>query len=165
MRYRLLPSGARQRVVGGPNAPSLSPMRRWLVSMGLVLALVAITACDGGLALPEPAAGPPAEPPHPVSNTLVVSGAEAVDSQEISGQCVWLFLWAQSDDGPKWLPVAQNAVLITADHRNDDGAEVGCDLVGLPGPQTYELPMDQVPDGWYVVCNLSDQCSESFQKA
>lgn len=37
--------------------------------------------------------------------------------------------------------------------------------VGGPArPNSYTLPMNRVPDGWYVVCSLSSECSQPFEK-
>jgi hypothetical protein len=87
-----------------------------------------------------------------------------VDSQEVTGQCVHLYLWSQQGIEADWLPVAQNTMLVTPDFRNSEGESVFCELGGHQGARSYDLPMSKVPAGWYVVCNLSNECTAPFEK-
>ena len=141
-------------------------MAKLRLATSCVLFLGFLAGCQSSIALPQPAIGPPTQdPPHQIVETLAVEGGVVADSQEWTGLCVHLYLWSEVDDGSEWLPVAQNSQLVTADFRDEEGNEVGCELVGLAGPTTYDLPLGDVPDGWYVVCNLANECSPPFEKA
>ncbi|MGB8361695.1 MAG: hypothetical protein WCE80_09875 [Acidimicrobiia bacterium] len=93
-----------------------------------------------------------------------MTGSNVIDNAKITGSCVILFLWARGDEGPAWQKVAVGNTLVDANTRNAAGREVICMLEGLPGPHTYQIPLGDLPKGWYTACDLTDLCTAPFEK-
>jgi len=129
----------------------------------LVLSIV-IAACAGpGFALPTPAPGPPSgKTPHPVDPLVTVEGDQDTDTNEITPSCVFLYLWAEVEEGPHWQLVAMNRTLLDAGGRDTEGRNIFCDTAGHFGPRTYRIPLWKVPAGWYIACT-GDGCGQPFQ--
>lgn len=80
--------------------------------LALVVALLVnatLAGCQPDTVLPHPAVGPPGlDPPHPIRETMQVGEDKATDTRNhMTGVCVSLYLWSETDAEPEWRFVAQ----------------------------------------------------------
>lgn len=118
--------------------------------------------------LPQPAAGPPTKgPPHPIATTLTVQGRQVTDADEITGSCLFLFLWSEAGASGEWRQIqtiGERTELLTGGSlEGAEGNIVFCPLGGMMREAAYDLTLGDLSDGWYAVCNLFNQCSEPFE--
>jgi hypothetical protein len=100
--------------------------------------------------------------PHETDAALTASGRTVTDSSEMTGSCLYVWMWATTGVAAEWKPVSVNSTLVDEEWRLPDGSEVFCTLGGNLGPSSYDLS-PELPAGWYTGCNLDDRCSEPFR--